>query len=116
LRAIVWTLSARLPLNWTQAIPNSDSPGVYLIFNEADELIYPSARLSAPWAWRSGHICMRGESDADVRWQGPDTETDHPRFLATISIPEGECFLAPALEGLLIETLHPKLNVHKKRK
>jgi hypothetical protein len=59
---------------------------------------------------------MRGESDADVRWQGLDMETDHPRFIATISIPEGECFLAPALEGLLIETLHPKLNVHKKRK
>jgi hypothetical protein len=56
IEAIVWTLSARLPLNWTQAIPNSDSPGVYLIFNDADELIYPSARLSAPWAWRSGHI------------------------------------------------------------
>lgn len=27
----------------------------------------------------------------------------------------GSC-LAPALEGLLIETLHPKLNVHKRQK
>ncbi len=31
-------------------------------------------------------------------------------------VADADRYLAPALEGLLIETLHPKLNVHKKRK
>jgi len=110
-----WALSARLPLNWIQSIPNSDSPGVYLIFNASGELIYVG-KAERPLGLEVWRYLQRGDGDEDVRWKGPDMGSDHPRFIATIRIPDEDCYLAPALEGLLIETLHPKLNEHKKRK
>jgi hypothetical protein len=110
-----WSISACEPLNWKVGIPNSDIPGVYLIFDGGGALIYVG-KAERPMGAEVWSKFKRGQSDEDLLWIEGPLEQAQPRSIATIPIPEEVCYLAPALEGLLIGTLDPQLNVLKKEK
>jgi hypothetical protein len=101
-------LSACQELRLTDAIPHTDSPGVYLIFDQDQELLY-IGKAERPLGLEVWSKFKRGDGDRVV-WATGGPDQDQPEFIATIAIDHEHRYLAPALEGLLIRTLQPRQN------
>lgn len=108
-------LSKLEPLNWKKAIPQTDEPGVYLIFDRDQNLIYVG-KAERPLGFEVWSKFIRGEDDDQLLWKDGPRMQSQPATIATIAIPPTHSYLAPALEGLLIRELHPELNIHLKMK
>lgn len=115
LAGAAWKLSEPQPINWQKGIHGTDSPGVYLIFDTEDRLIYVG-KAEQPLGKEVWSKFRRGASDDDIRWKEWPEDQIRPAKVATIAMGKEEQYLAPALEGILIEILNPQLNVLKKRK
>ncbi len=89
---------------WNDPYPNAGRSGVYLIFGKTGMLLYVGkASMGATLGGRLGtHFAGKKE----CRLLSTDW-TERPTFVATIAVPQGMSFEAPALEEYLIKRLHP---------
>ena len=97
---------------WPEAWPFGWRQGVYFIFGSQVRLLY------------IGKASMRHQIGARLstyfRYAQPDRSckvvhagwSEQPRFIATLAVPAGMAFEAPALEEFLIERLSPPDNMN----
>jgi hypothetical protein len=89
---------------WNDQYPNADRKGVYLIFGKTGRLLYVGkASMGASIGGRLGTY-FAGKKECrliSTDW------TERPTYVATIAVPEGMSFEAPALEEYLIKCLNP---------
>jgi len=89
---------------WNDQYPNADREGVYLIFGRTGMLLYVGkASMGASMGGRLGTY-FAGKNEC--RLLSTDW-TERPTYVATIAVPEGMSFEAPALEEYLIRRLSP---------
>ena len=97
---------------WPDAWPDGGFQGVYFVFGTQLRLLY------------IGKASMRHQIGARLsfwfKYARPDRSckvvhtgwSEQPRFVATLAVPDGMAFEAPALEEFLIERLSPPDNVN----
>ena len=89
---------------WNDPYPNADRKGVYLIFGNTGLLLYIGrASMGTTIGGRLGTY-FAGKTEC--RLLSTDW-TERPTYLATIAVPPGLSFEAPALEEYLIRSLNP---------
>jgi len=102
------TISARYDLmhDWPKTWPDNERPGVYVLLNEREEILYIG---------KSG-VCIGSRLNAHFHY-GPNrecvpysAELSSVRFIWTIGFPKDKWFLSTALEEYLIAELDPDLN------
>jgi hypothetical protein len=100
-----------LLLDWNGGVyPNSDLPGVYLLFDEAGVLLYiGKASCNECIGSRLGkHFGYSEDRQSGV---AKCEEFKSVRYIVTVGIQEkGRAFEAPAIEEYLIGTLRPRIN------
>lgn len=87
--------------------PGYDRPGVYVMLNEAYEVLYVG-KSSAGLGGRLGNYFKRGKSRREGMAKWP--EFDPVRYLVTLKLPKRRFFEAPSIEEFLIWKLQPPLN------
>jgi hypothetical protein len=89
---------------WNEPYPYADRKGIYLIFGKSGMLLYVGkASMGATLGGRLGTY-FAGKKECRLlvtEW------TERPAYIATIAVPQGMGFEAPALEEYLIKTLKP---------
>jgi hypothetical protein len=89
---------------WNDPYPNADRKGVYLIFARTGLLLFIGrASMGASIGGRLGTY-FAGKKEC--RLLSTDW-TERPAYIATIAVPQGMSFEAPALEEYLIRCLNP---------
>jgi hypothetical protein len=89
---------------WNDPYPNADRKGVYLIFGRTGLLLYIGrASMGTTIGGRLGTY-FAGKTEC--RLLSTDW-TERPTYVATIAVPPGLSFEAPALEEYLIRCLNP---------
>jgi hypothetical protein len=95
---------AAAKLKWPEPWPNGDSPGVYLVFGPALELLY----VGKAWNLNSRvSSYFRYASDGSRRCELRHAWRHRPALIATIAVDADKFFEAAGLEEYLIETLRP---------
>ncbi len=98
--------------NWPATWPSGSDKGVYFIFGTQVRLLYiGKASMSANISSRLSHWFKYAKPGNGCRvvhsgW------SEQPRFVATLPVPKGMPFEAPALEEFLIEWLSPPDNLN----
>lgn len=89
---------------WNEPYPNADRKGVYLIFGRSGLLLYVGkASLGSSIG---GRLSTYFAGKKECRLLFTDW-TERPTYIATIAVPQGMSFEAPALEEYLIKALKP---------
>ena len=90
--------------------PCSDSPGVYALIDETDEVAYVGkASFNHVIGNRLGARFCYGPDKA-VMLTVPEWQSERIRYIAAIGLPAEHAFEAPAIEEFLIHRLQPRLN------
>lgn len=92
--------SADVKLHWNEKWPNSDDPGVYLIFSVSGLLLY----VGKSWTL-GGRLAAYFGGRSDCRIKGNWKED--PQYVVTVAVPANRRWEAAGLEEFLIERLRP---------
>ena len=96
-----------LKSDWTKTYPNADGPGVYVLLDGNQVVVYVGkASFSATIGSRLGNHIVR-DSNGEPCVSNPAWESAHIRYISTIGLPIVHAFEAPAIEEFLITRLQP---------
>lgn len=100
--------------DWPKSWYGADKAGVYLFFNENDELIYiGKASSNQNIGNRLGSHFKYNTKNNKQTWETVNFEENEIHYVVTIPILEnGHEFEAPAIEEYLISKLNPTSNTH----
>lgn len=94
---------------WTSRWPHDESAGVYLIYSEAQELLYIGKCSMGQVLGRRLYCHFGGGDECVVKGNGWVVQ---PSFVVNVAVPADSPWEAPALEEFLIGKCRPILNVH----
>ena len=83
---------------WPQCYPYADRPGVYLIMDDKDNVLYIGKSSVAIGRRLGSYFCYDGEGKCRVR--SPYWSTS-PKYIAAIAVPFDSAFECAALEEFL---------------
>jgi hypothetical protein len=93
--------SSDVKLHWNEQWPNSDDPGVYLIFSASGLLLYVGK------SWFLGSRLGAHFGGSSTCWIKEGGWTEDPLYVITVGVPAKARFEAACLEEFLIERLQP---------
>lgn len=94
--------------NWQDSWPHSERAGVYLVYNQAFQLLYVGK------AWIFGPRLYGHFRSKDNGCEVLEKWSSRPRYVINVAVPTNMAFEASALEAFLIYTLKPSDNSHGK--
>ena len=97
---------------WNDQWPNSDEAGVYFIFGSSGRLLYiGKASMNHYMGGRLSNYFGCDKATKACRIVHENGWSERPMYVATVAVPRGMNFEAPALEEYLIGRLEPVDNV-----